>query len=287
MAADVFPASTSAGVRAFSRQVKAHSAFTKPSGPQEQILRRFVLKIRFVFGSTEKTIKRYKGERFVIKFILSSIVGIFLFFAPVFSGNVPLVALVDFLKRLLGAACINYLVLLFCLSLLVTVFLGKVIKIKAFAEYHKEDGLGKILFYLLAVIFTIMVITNRGPAQILDPNIGGLALSLAGSVMLTVTLAGWFVVMILKSGIVEFMGILIEPTMRPCFTLPGCAAVNGIASFVSAPAVGVFMTEQLYRERDYTERERDLLYLPVFPFAASASLASWYLSAALNIFTLR
>ena len=255
MAADDFPAGIAVGVRAFSRQDQPHGTLTESSKPQRQNSRRFVLKVRFAFCLTEKTIKRYKGERFVIKFILSSAVGIFLFFAPVFGGNVPLVALVDFLKKLLGAACINYLVLLFCLSLIVTVFLGKVMKIKVFAEYHKEDGLGKIFFYVLAVIFTVMVITGRGPAQILDPNIGGLALPLAGSVMLTVTFAGWFVVMILKSGIVEFMGILIEPMMRPCFTLPGCAAVNGIASFVSAPAVGVFMTEQLYRGRDYTDRE--------------------------------
>lgn len=191
----------------------------------------------------------------MFKFIVSSAVGIFLFFAPAFDGNVPLVALVTFLKKLLGSTVINYLVLLICLSLLVTVFLGKVLKIKSFAEYHKEDGIGKIVFYVLAVIFAVMVITNKGPEQILSPNIGGLSMSLAGSVMLTVTFAGWFVVMILKSGIVEFIGVLIEPMMRPVFNLPGCAAVNGIASFVSAPAVGVFMTEQLYKEKKYTNRE--------------------------------
>lgn len=191
----------------------------------------------------------------MIKFVLSSAAGIFLFFAPVFNGNVPLVALVSFLKNLLGSTVINGLVLLCCASLLVTVFLGKVLKKEPFAEYHKEDGVGKIIFYVLAVVFTIMVITNKGPEQILSADVGGLSLSLAGSVMLTVTFAGWFVVMILKSGIVEFMGVLIEPLMRPIWTLPGCAAVNGIASFVSAPAVGVFMTEQLYKEKEYTNRE--------------------------------
>mgnify|MGYP007125489706 CR=1 FL=1 len=72
-----------------------------------------------------------------------------------------------------------------------------------FAKYHQEDGICKIVFYLLAVVFSIMVIFNVGPSQILSKDIGGLAVSLAGSVMLTVILAGWFVVMILKSGIVE------------------------------------------------------------------------------------
>ncbi len=191
----------------------------------------------------------------MLKFLVSSAIGIFLFFAPAFDGNVPLVALVGFLKKTLGNDTINGLVLLFCASLLVTVFLGKVMKRRAFVEYHEEDGIGKITLYVLSVVFTVMVMFGVGPAAILDPDVGGLALSLAGSVMLTVTFAGWFVVMILKSGIVEFVGVLIEPVMRPVFRLPGCAAVNGIASFVSAPAVGVFMTEQLYRAKNYTHRE--------------------------------
>lgn len=196
-----------------------------------------------------------KGVCHVVKFLICSVVGVFLFFAPVFNGNVPLVALVGFLKNTLGSVLINYLVLFLCSSLIVTVYLGKVLKMEPFAKYHQEDGICKIVFYLLAVVFSIMVIFNVGPSQILSKDIGGLAVSLAGSVMLTVILAGWFVVMILKSGIVEFVGVLIEPIMRPLFKLPGCAAVNGIASFVSAPAVGVFMTEQLYKTKCYTHRE--------------------------------
>lgn len=191
----------------------------------------------------------------MLKFLVSSAIGIFLFFAPAFGGNVPLVALVSFLKKNLGATVINYLVLILCASLIVTVFMAKVMKVESLVKYHEEDGPGKITLYVLAVIFDVMLIFNAGPAQILDPDVGGLSISLAGSVMLTVIFAGWFVVMILKSGIVEFVGVLIEPIMRPVFKLPGCAAVNGIASFVSAPAVGVFMTEQLYKEKSYTHRE--------------------------------
>lgn len=35
----------------------------------------------------------------MVKFLICSVVGVFLFFAPVFNGNVPLVALVGFLKK--------------------------------------------------------------------------------------------------------------------------------------------------------------------------------------------
>lgn len=191
----------------------------------------------------------------MIKFLISSIAGLFLFFAPVFSGNVPLVALVSFLKKTIGSNILNILVLLVCSSLLVTLFMAKVLKNKKMIKQHEADGPVKILMYILAVAFTLMIIFNRGPESVLSQDIGGLAVYLASSVMLTVTLAGWFVILILKSGIVEFVGVLIEPIMRPVFKLPGCAAVNGIASFVSAPAVGVFMTEQLYKGKSYTHRE--------------------------------
>ncbi len=69
--------------------------------------------------------------------------------------------------------------------------------------------------YALAVVFAIMMVSGRGPDFILDDDVGGLAMSLAGSVMLTVTIAGWLVVFIMKSGVVEFIGTLLEPIMRP------------------------------------------------------------------------
>ena len=79
--------------------------------------------------------------------------------------------------------------------------------------------------------------------------------SLAGSVLLTVTVAGWLVVFIMHAGTIDFIGILMEPIMRPVFRVPGEAAVDGIASFVSAPAVGVYLTSQLYEQSVYTEQE--------------------------------
>ena len=66
---------------------------------------------------------------------------------------------------------------------------------------------------------------------------------MAGTVFMTVSICGWLIVFILKSEIVEFCGILLEPLMRPLFKLPGAAAVNYLSSFVVSAAVGVFMTD--------------------------------------------
>lgn len=163
-------------------------------------------------------------------------------------------SIVNLLQKTLGVG-LNYLVLFSCTLLVITFILAKVFKIERFQEYHKDDGPAIGVIYILAVIFDVMVLTNKGPAAVIDPGIGGLAVSLAGSVLLTVTVAGWLVVFIMHAGTIDFIGTLMEPIMRPVFRVPGEAAVDGIASFVSAPAVGVYLTSQLYEQSVYTEQE--------------------------------
>jgi nucleoside recognition membrane protein YjiH len=189
-----------------------------------------------------------------LRFVLFSVLGVVLFVIPVYDGQVPIVFIVNSLKSLLGIA-LNYIVLVSCSLLLITYILAKVFKVKSLEKYHEKDSPIIGLLFLLAVIFDILVLANRGPVAIIHPDIGGLAVSLAGSVLLTVTIAGWFVVFIMKSGVIEFVGTLLEPIMRPAFKVPGGAAVDGIASFVSAPAVGVYLTSELYKKGYYTRRE--------------------------------
>lgn len=190
----------------------------------------------------------------VFKFLFFSILGVILFFIPVCNGEVPIVFIVNSLKSSLGVA-LDYIVLVSCSVLLITYILAKVFKVKSLEEYHKNDKPIIGLLFILAVIFDVMVLTNNGPEAVLNPDIGGLAVSLAGSVLLTVTVAGWLVVFIMKSGVIDFVGTLLEPFMRPVFRVPGGAAVDGIASFVSAPAVGVYLTSELYKQGTYTHRE--------------------------------
>ena len=52
---------------------------------------------------------------------------------------------------------------------------------------------------------------------------------------------------LLNYGIVDFIGSLMEPLMRPVFKIPGRGAVNAIASFVSSASVGVLITSKLYQ----------------------------------------
>ncbi len=190
----------------------------------------------------------------LLKFILYSAIGIILFFIPIKDGQVPIVLIVNALSSILKEA-FKQIVFISCLIMLITYILSITTSNPKIKKHHESDGIINGILYVLAVLFAGMVLFNKGPMQILDPNVGGLTVSLAGSVMITISIAGWLVIFITKSGIVNFVGILLEPVMRPLFKLPGEAAVNALTSFVSAPAVAVYVTNKFYKEGVYTEKE--------------------------------
>lgn len=195
------------------------------------------------------------GKSDVLKFVVLSIVGVFLYFIPVDGSRVPVVILVGCIKDILGAN-LKYLVLAALLILMGTIFGAKVLKNETCIRLHQEDKNSKLVHYILAFLVMIAVWFEIPPAAIFaDERIGGQILGLAGTVMLTVSVCGWFIVFILKSGIVEFVGALLEPLMRPLFKMPGAAAVNCLSSYVVSAAVGVYMTDQYYENKTYTARE--------------------------------
>ena len=88
-----------------------------------------------------------------------------------------------------------------------------------------------------------------------DPRIGDEILTLGSTVFITIAVAGSLVIFIIRSGLVDFIAVLMEPVMRPVFHLPGEAAVNILSSFVSSASVGVYFTEQYYKGKRYTTRQ--------------------------------
>lgn len=195
-----------------------------------------------------------------VRFIFFSMIGIFLFFIPVKLGDeiskIPMVHMIDWIKNIL-ATSLNYIVLALVATIVTTFTLSKFIKSEdSFVKkFHKKDKLFTGILYVLALVFAIMLVANIGPEQILNSDVGGLAISLAGSVLITVTIAGWLVVLLTEFGILEFLGTLLEPIMRVVFKLPGRSAVDALASFVSAPAVGVYVTNKIYTSGQYTDKE--------------------------------
>ena len=190
----------------------------------------------------------------VSKFVLLSLIGVFLFFVPVKNSKVPVVLLTDTIKALLGSS-LGLVVVISCTLLALGLIGARIFHIKTLERYYNGDPLIKMGFFLASAVLVWMVTLNVDLPFIRHPEIGGKILTLASTVFFTIALAGTLVIFIIRSGIVEFVSVLCEPIMRPIFRLPGEAAINMISSFVSSASVGVYFTEQYYTQKAYTTRQ--------------------------------
>lgn len=196
-------------------------------------------------------LNKYRGR---ILFCSLSFLGIFIFFVPVSYGQIPLLFLINLVKNFFVTKS-QLIVLLFSLDLLVSLILGKLYRIEYFAQKHKKDYPFEIILYFFSFGCQLIIFWNPECPLLSDDNIGGQVFELAYSVMITIIMSGFFVVFIMKSGIVDFISCLVEPMMRKLFRLPGSAAVDCLSSFVSSASVGIYITSGLYEDKLYTERE--------------------------------
>ncbi|MBV7435040.1 hypothetical protein KRX19_08390 [Cardiobacteriaceae bacterium TAE3-ERU3] len=193
-----------------------------------------------------------------IKAIIGSLIGILVFFIPLPTGDggskIPLVSIIGAVKGAVSGV-LPYVVLLILFLLCVSwlLFLRK--QPERLQKFHRKDNWLVGTLFIIALFIDILLVFNIGPDWLLNKDVGGLVLYLSGSVLLTVTIAGFFVVFLTEFGFLEFLGTLLEPLMRPLYRLPGNSAVDAITSFVSAAAVGIFFTNRLYERGTYTQRE--------------------------------
>lgn len=195
----------------------------------------------------------------LIKFLVFSIFGVVFFFININIGGVskvPLIHLIDNLKALLGLPAGYVLVMVISLLVLACSFWGRSQSApKLIREYFSKVGKFNFMCYILAAIFGVMVVFNIGPACILDPTVGTSSLKIARDVFFAIVVSGFFVTTLLDYGLLEFLGTILEPIMRIIFKLPGKASVDALTSFVCSPAVGVMVTNNLYKGSVYTAKE--------------------------------
>jgi nucleoside recognition membrane protein YjiH len=185
------------------------------------------------------------------RMIVYSAVGIFMFFVPISLGGtstIPLDHLVNAVRDLLGAAD-RYVALAIIAA-------GAVYP---FVSGSWRSSATKAVFAVLAVLGLVtacMVVFGFGPGFVLEESIGPFLMdSLVVPVGLIVPIGGIFLALIIGYGLMEFVGVYLRPAMRPLFRVPGRAAVDAVASFVGSYALGLLLTNRMYRGGRYTSRE--------------------------------
>ena len=201
-----------------------------------------------------------------LKFLLPSLLGIFIFMVPVPDGEgsvtIPIAWMAGELEVLLEDQIPWFLLTLVAISALgtLTYSLAK----PAFLQNELGRTLFKTsLFWLiirvLGLAFGVAILFELGPEWIWGEDTGGLIVDLASMLIMVFALAGLLLPLLLNFGLLDLAGTLMTRVMRPLFKVPGRSSVVGLTSWLGDGTIGVLMTNQQYTQGHYTKREAAVL----------------------------
>ncbi len=201
------------------------------------------------------------------KFIIPSLVGIILFMIPFkYQGeyNIPVGILSQVFSNIIGKA-LPIIVSLILISSGIITILYKVRK-PSFIEDSKQlkDLFDVNIFWcgarILGMILAILTYFERGPHWIWSEATGGLLLNgLLTSLLGIFLFASLLLPLLLDFGLLEFVGSLLTPIMRPLFKLPGRSSIDCITSWLGDGTIGVLLTNNQYEEGYYSTREASVI----------------------------
>lgn len=194
------------------------------------------------------------------KFLIPSILGVLLLMVPFqYEGKTTIfVALLasklsDFL-----AGQIPLIVLIFIGVSAILSLLFKISKPKKINRFNSMFLVSTpwVFIRLVGFILATLIFTKIGPEFIWSEDTGGLILyDLILGLFSIFLFAGFLLPLLTDFGLLELVGALLTPVMRPLFGLPGRSSIDCVASWVGDGTVGVALTNKQYLEGYYTKRE--------------------------------
>ena len=197
-----------------------------------------------------------------LKFFGCSLFGMLMFLFPMGGGegfNTPLSVLTDMLDKWIG---VNLPWLLTCLVVIAAVLAAGGLFVKpASLEQHKwlaelvHVSKPYLVTRLGAAIVALGVFFGVGPDWIVGPDVGGSMMGLGQTLIALAITLSFILPFLTDCGIMEFIGILLKPLVRPLFRVPGRASVDLIASWLSSSNTAVLITAGQYNSGYYSRRE--------------------------------
>lgn len=89
----------------------------------------------------------------------------------------------------------------------------------------------------------------------ISADTGGSIIDLCGTLLCILVAFSFVLPFLTDCGIMEFLGVITRPVVRPLFHVPGRAAVDLIASWFGASNAAVILTREQYMKGFYTKRE--------------------------------
>jgi len=191
----------------------------------------------------------------ITKFFILSLIGVFTFFIPVsINGKktIPLDHMVTFVQNTFVDFVPYYI--------LFVVVLGAIYPFYNKSWNKSVVELSLSLFKVLGAIVTALLVFDFGPAWISDPDMGPyLFENLVTSVGLIIPIGAVFLALLVGYGLLEFIGVFLQPIMRPIWKTPGRSAIDAVASFVGSYGIGLLITNRVFKEGKYSIKEATII----------------------------
>lgn len=185
------------------------------------------------------------------KLIGFSGLGIFLFFVPIDIGGKNTIAFDHMASYLVKEQRNLAIILLFAQMIygIIKPFIQKTVSINL---TNKVLSILKILGLILACLY----ITNTAPDNLMTKDmLPFLFEKLALPVGMIVPIGALMLSFLLGFGLLEMIGVLMQPVMKPLFKTSGKSAIDAVASFVGSYSVGLLITDRVYQQGAYSAKE--------------------------------
>ncbi|MFP7296593.1 YjiH family protein [Neobacillus niacini] len=191
----------------------------------------------------------------VMKFFIFSAIGIFFFFIPVTLNGKSSIMLDHFVSyiQLAVPSVLPYYALLVILLGALYPFVTK--------SWNK-DAVTTVfsILKIFGLAAAAMLVFNIGPKWFFDPDMAPFLFNkLVISVGLLVPIGSVFLALLVGYGLLEFIGIFMQPVMRPIWKTPGRSAIDAVASFVGSYSIGLLITNRVFKEGKYSIKEAAII----------------------------
>jgi nucleoside recognition membrane protein YjiH len=116
------------------------------------------------------------------------------------------------------------------------------------------------VFKVFGLAVGVMLVFDFGPGWLFRPDIGPFLFeNLVIPVGLLVPIGAVFLALLVGYGLLEYIGVMLQPVMRPMWRTPGRSAIDAVASFVGSYSLGLLITNRVYREGKYSRREATII----------------------------
>lgn len=200
--------------------------------------------------------------------IIGGSIGIYVFFGQltINGANTTVFSLLyGSFTKLFGLGVYWVVAAIIAFNLVMSIYYVYIKKRKAtslLAGTYENDNWILTIFYVIALFYAIeyaLYMTVPGFTGITaitsDATGGDVFPPIVVGVFGIIIIGAIFMPCLLNYGVLEIVGTLLEPLMRPCFKIPGKAALDCTTSFVTSSSMGVLITNRLYRMQVYTQKE--------------------------------